>query len=373
MGRIKKRIARRLAEASRTAQAGPRFELREEAIALASRAGSSRLAFDLRLGNEAYIDDTTFSGYSLKALSAFNWCRKRIAHPAMRDHRELQRDLLWRYKWIVGALPSYPEVTVDLIRAAIDDMEALYREACRSLRPVYQARCMTAVVMGRSDDASMYYSQWQNAERDELADCEACEIRDRAKFMLQANRYADAIAEAQEVLSGRKTCREVPARFYGRVLIPLLQLGRPEEAWKYHCEGQQRVSGKMKYLQSIAGHIEYLSVTGRFDDALRTVRFHGRFVPNRDADDRFHFYLAVLVLLAMLRKHGRHDVVLRLPDGGICAHNTKNHDSVVALYHDIEWMLHELASLFDRRNENDYYSKKISERLQLVHDPHFEN
>src|SRR4051794_18949093 len=86
--------------------------LAEEAVRLADRHLDERLGYEAR---RWLVEAAVFSGMDERAVAPFTWCLAR--HD--RDPRKFsdRTDLLWQYKWIVGAAIDWPQVPLERVRA----------------------------------------------------------------------------------------------------------------------------------------------------------------------------------------------------------------------------------------------------------------
>ena len=96
------------------------------------------------------ISDFHHGGDPTRAFLAFSWCLVGL-RPATRswsvrgDHAHT---LLWDFKWIVWALPQFPEIPLDRTLAVLDDMQRRYQLAGHSLHAVHQHRWLVAHHVG---------------------------------------------------------------------------------------------------------------------------------------------------------------------------------------------------------------------------------
>src|SRR5437867_1014482 len=94
-----------------------RIALVEEAVNLADRHNDTDAGFDARL---EFVSAALFAGQPDRMLVAFAWMLAQFDRdPELYDaHR-----LLWQYKWVVNALPDFPQITRVQIEEMFADME----------------------------------------------------------------------------------------------------------------------------------------------------------------------------------------------------------------------------------------------------------
>ena len=251
------------------------------------------------------------------------------------------------------------------IEAMLDDMKRRFEEAGSTLHAVYQARREFLAAMGELDAARAATAAIATSKRDWLSDCRACVYDGSAGFYAEQQMDAKALAEAAPILSGRAKCTHVPHRTYGLLLLSLLRLGRADEARKYHDAGIRLIGDNPEFLTTAGLHLEYLAMTGAFEEAIEVLQTH---LPNAvntpSAFNRMRFYWSAWLLLVMLSERGERTLRLRLPaDFPLC--DPRGTYEAAAL---MEWFRKELQSLaaqFDRRNGNDFYMRWFARRWRV--------
>ena len=78
-----------------------------------------------------------------------------------------------------------------------------------------------------------YLRQWTEAGISYGNDCVACDRNAQVRYMAFLGKDQKALEAAAPLLQGRMTCSQVPQATYGKVLLPLLRLGRVEVAATY--------------------------------------------------------------------------------------------------------------------------------------------
>ena len=170
--------------------------------------------------------------------------------------------------------------------------------------------------MGRAEEARRYMKQWEAAPEVESDDCPACQTHSRVQLLLDLDKPLDAVEAAGPVLDGSQSCEEVPATTFSRLLLPMLLLGKAEDALFLSVVTRRQVRLVPKMLSHLADHVIFLSLVGLLDTARRLALVtvaRAESAPN--PFDRFSASRAAWVFLARLAKGGgRTDV--RLPRHG---------------------------------------------------------
>ncbi|MEU9105884.1 tetratricopeptide repeat protein [Streptomyces xanthophaeus] len=293
--------------------------------------------------------------------------RTRMVVPFARLLQEYDRDpgafdgndtyaLFWRFKWVSGRIVESPEIPIGSVTRWLDDMERRYRIAGYSERAVRQAEFYLAHAIGDDERAERAVERWQAAERDGMSDCHACETHTQGWFWANKGLYAKAIDIWEPVLAGRQVCREEPHRVLARSLLPLLRLGRADEARAHHLRGYRMARGKESLLRSIGEHIEFCALTGNESRGLEILSEHtGYLGPLADVDAQMEFYGGVLVLLRRLTRLG-HGAAPSVPYEG----SPRTVDELYGILHADALAI---AHRFDVRNGTTRVSDELLERI----------
>jgi hypothetical protein len=350
--------------------------LLEEAVRLADICGDSSLAYDAR---DSLITAATFGGAPEKALVAYSWCLAQHDRRGAQEQQQAGEEgtdehrLLWMYKWVLTNITSFPQITKAQIEEMLDDMAARYRRAGFSLRPNYMLRNRIYKYWDEPK-AAEFFRKAQETYRDSASDCAACELDDAVSYALRQDEDAEAVSLAGPIIRGRLRCGSVPKITFGNLLLPLVRLGRVEEAVSLHLQGYRLIArGAKGYISSVSDHIEFLVVTQNFDRAVRIFEKHlADAAALADLSSKFDYYNASWFLLDELRECGRETLKLRLPP----ALEVYDESGAYQTSRLAGWFLHQaeaLAARFDARNESDYYAGRIDEivglKLLSLHHP----
>lgn len=350
----------RLLEKANEWKSGPqRVRVLQEAVALADANDDVDAGFRTRL---ALLDAATFGGRNDLLIPTFAWCLDAFDRDPDRFD---ENDLLWKYKWVVGNSIEFPDVSRAQIEAMFADITRRFAEAGSTLHGMHSTRRDVYLEMGDRERASQAAAALAATQRDWLSDCRAC-VHDSA-----AGQFADdgqdeqALAEAEPVISGRFRCRHVPHRTYSRLLVPLLRLGRVDEALAHHKTGRRLIGSDSEHLLPASRHLEFLVLMGYRDEAIDLLLEH---LPNAiDATStlhRMHFYAAARMLFEQLRDSGDATVRLRLPPA-FALHQASNTYATADLASWFNGQVVATAARFDARNGNDHYARWFAGRREL--------
>ncbi|WP_406738173.1 tetratricopeptide repeat protein [Streptomyces sp. NBC_00853] len=298
-------IVRGLAE-NRESPNGAVRNAHAEALAGAAETSGDRALFREALDN--LINAYLYSSESSNMLVPFaRLLQEYDKDPGAFSHWEAH-SLFWQFKWVATAISDSPGIPLESATGWLDEMERRYRIAGYSERPVREAEMWLADAIGEDERAERAFRGWMAAERDDMSDCRACELNGQGQYAALHGDDAEALVLWKPVLDGELTCAEEPHRLLATSLLPLLRLGRADEARSHHLRGYRMARGNESLLPSVGKHIEFCALTGNESRGLEILAEHAAHVaPLANLDDRLDFHGSILVLLRRLRElgHGR--------------------------------------------------------------------
>lgn len=329
--------------------------LLEEAIRIADAHLDDEFAYELRL---ELVEAGSLGGMQDRALIAFAWC---LAYKDRTEPGWDDWDLLWKYKWIMGALPDFPAISRQQIDAAFADMEKRFTAAGFGPKSVYQLRSTIARDMGDADGSAKWAKLWKAAPNDGLADCRACQTHADVVNLLAKNKLDAALKKAVPITTGRQSCAEVPISTYARLLLPLVNAGDLAQAYDFHRRKYSATTRNPDFLHEIGYHISFMAITGNTKTAVRLLESRlpwAAVEPN--SHRRFIFFLGARLLMLRLLGDGTKELRLKLPEQFATESKaTRRPTQELA-----DFFLNEataLASAFNARNGNEHYTKLLRE------------
>jgi hypothetical protein len=348
-----------LADADNLPECPSKLALLEEAVRIADVHQDAELGDEVR---EELIQTATFSGYPEKALTAFSW---RLAQADRSPDLFPEERLMWSYKWIAGSLTSFPQITREQIEAAFDDMTVRFARCGYGMRSIHKLRWETALDMGEPEEVRRYYRLWTKTSRDANSDCIACEQDSRVLYYAYFDKNEKAVQAARPILNGSMSCATVPERTYGRVLLPLLQLGQVEQAAEYHRLGYRLIRGNREYLDYLGDHLTFLGLTGNYAQGVKLFEKHLSWaLDTMDLFARWQFYLAARIFFSLVAESGQTSLKLRLPKE-TPGYQEDGCYEVAQLFSMIDEHCRDLAARFDARNGNDSFTCELADQHKL--------
>jgi hypothetical protein len=125
---------------------------------------------------------------------------------------------------------------------------------------------------------------------------------------------ARAVERAQPLLSGRRSCAEVPHVTLGVVALALQRLGRLEEARDAFVRGYRLAARNRDHLEPMGQHLCFLALTGNVAPGLALVERHLKWVLAARAPlVTLPFLAGARAVFTRLEETGEHEVSLSLP------------------------------------------------------------
>lgn len=205
--------------------------------------------------------------------------------------------LHWYFKWVSSGMLDQPHIPLAAIEKWQAEMEYRYRLAGHSERAVRQSEFRIARHIGDLARAERAYTAWQSADRDEMSDCRACELHLQGVWQAHRGQDEAAIEGWQPVLGGELTCAHEPHAVLASSLLPLLRLGRPDEARANHLRGYRMVRAMESMRAAVAQHVEFCALTGNEARGLEILAQHPEHFTATGDPDSLMDHLAVTALL----------------------------------------------------------------------------
>jgi len=264
--------------------------------------------------------------------------------------------LFWMFKWMTSGLIDLPQVPLAAIEDILADMDRRYRIAGHSERAVRMSEFHVADHVGDVERARRAFDGWLAAPRGDMADCHACEIAAQGGYYARSGDDTRAVEHWDPVLTGELTCAEEPHRTLARSLLPLVRLGRLDEARANHLRGYPLVKGSESMLPSVARHIEFCALTGNEARGLELLAdTPAYFRAEGDPDSHLSFYTVTALLMDRLVTLDRADLPVPGPAGRTwTAGELAEHTRAEALA---------LAARFDERNATSAVTEAVRARL----------
>ncbi|MBO4254503.1 tetratricopeptide repeat protein [Streptomyces griseorubiginosus] len=264
--------------------------------------------------------------------------------------------LHWVFKWMSSGMLDQPHVPLASIEKWLGEMEHRYRLAGHSERAVRSAEFSVAAHVGDLPRAERAYTAWLAADRDSMADCHACELHGQGWWQAERGRDAEALLLWRPVLEGEFTCAHEPHTVLASSLVPLLRLGRADEARANHLRGFRLVRPMESMRGAYADHVEFCALTGNEARGLELLAERpAYFTDTGQPRSRLDFLSVVALLMDRLVEVGLADREVPGPAGrSWTAGELATHARTEALA---------LAARFDERNGTAHVGERARARM----------
>ncbi|GAA2813508.1 tetratricopeptide repeat protein [Streptomyces showdoensis] len=265
-------------------------------------------------------------------------------------------ELFWMFKWVSGSALDQPHIPLDSIEQWLTEMRRRYRLAGHSERAVHSRDFEVARHLGDVPRAERALAAMLAAERDEMADCHACELHERGRWETERGEDARALDVWRPVLDGRVGCMHEPHAVLALSLLPLVRLGRLDEARAHHLRGYRMARAEEGLTVAVAAHVEFCALTGNEPRGLEILAEQSARWDRRGDVGPYLQWLACAALLT--------DRLLALGQGERPVTGPAGGEWTAATLH--AYAAQEAlgrAALFDARNGNDRVSTLVRGRM----------
>ncbi|WP_237236191.1 hypothetical protein [Rothia nasimurium] len=276
------------------------------------------------------------------------------AHPEHFDEFTA-RTLFWQFKWIIGDMTAYPQISKEQARELLDEMRRRYRLAGMGEMAPDRAEYMWAAHIGEDEAAETWRARWLAHGEDEM-DCGSC----RHGGILR-DHVTDGEFEAAVRLGAptEDLCNREPAASHRQLALAYLHLGDGEAAGRHLLRA---AANRDQYDPDDLGvEFEVLARGQNLQAAFDLLADHGKRALDLAGDpgDNRNFLRYIVAGLAWaLEDHGDMPTGLR-PAGQV------ERSTLKELY---DWALAEsrpLAQAFDRRAGNTRFSESLEAATEL--------
>ncbi|MEU0335302.1 tetratricopeptide repeat protein [Streptomyces sp. NPDC006193] len=264
--------------------------------------------------------------------------------------------LHWVFKWMSAGMLDQPHIPLASVEKWLGEMEHRYRLAGYSERAVRSAEFSVAAHVGDLARAERAYAAWLAADRDRMADCHACELHAQGTWQVRCGRDDEALRLWRPVLEGEFACAHEPHAVLASSLVPLLRLGRVEEARAHHLRGLRLVRPMESMRGAYADHVEFCALTGNEARGLELLAERpAYFTDTGHPRSRLDFLAVVTLLMDRLTELGLGGQRVPGPAGRTwTARELAGHARAAAT---------ELAGRFDARNGTPSVGDRIRARM----------
>lgn len=276
------------------------------------------------------------------------------AHPEHFDEFTA-RTLFWQFKWIIGDMTAYPQISKAQARELLDEMRRRYRLAGMGEMAPDRAEYMWAAHIGEDEAAETWRARWLAHGEDEM-DCGSCRHGGILRDHVTDGEFEAAIRMGAPT---EDLCNREPAASHRQLALAYLHVEDGEAAGRHLLRA---AANRDQYDPDDLGvEFEVLARGQNLQAAFDLLADHGKRALDLAGDpgDNRNFLRYIVAGLAWaLEDHG--DMPTGLRPAGQTSRATLRE-----LY---DWALDEsrpLAQAFDRRAGNTRFSESLEAATEL--------
>lgn len=245
--------------------------LLERAAELAELDGDRVMAFTYRY---EMLNATMDCGHDAKLIGVFSWMLQAFEkEPEKLGDQE--SNIMWLYKWALGAALSISSVPLLKLRALFEDYERRVRDTGRSLYTVHDYRRWMEYDTGNPEKAAFHMQEMSKHPRDSHADCLACVSRGIASYYLDLGKPKRGLQALATVISGQDACAHVPLTTWP-LLSVLSLLSEDDNHTRFYANAWEETLGACELTSSLHYHIHYMSRRGLAADFAHFLKIHSQ-------------------------------------------------------------------------------------------------
>lgn len=347
-----------------------KYQVLERAMQRTEASGDEKHADLLRM---QVMAEASPAGKDLEKLGLM---AKRLAYfdahgDSMDDREDMERMLMWQYKYTLLTLGDFPLVDRKQLLDAADDFDRRSASFDPTRHSQLSVRRRLFERLGMVDEALAVHEDLIVAERGSISDCEACIVGSHVTFFSQL-RMPDRVRQALTPFLERDDlkCTSQPGYSMNFAARLMLQLGDDDLAVRCHLRGLELPTDSPGKLDTYAEQILFQIRTGNEDSAGKIV---DRSMPlaalAQNPTDQMLFSLAVLVWLRRMKALGSKSLPFSLP-ASASLESTRGEYDIDAL---ISWAQSTADGFirdFNNRAGNNYYTQKIEFDLAVLDNIH---
>jgi len=339
-----------------------KVKLCENLISAAQKLGNTELEYKARC---ELLEAVVFSNQQTKVLPTFAWI---IAEQDRHPDKYGMLMFLWYYKWVIVKLPKFTSIPRERIMAIADDMQQRYATSGYGLGPFHHCMKSLHLSMGELDLAEKHFELAKQEGGSFLDDCKACMINSDVHYEHWKGNPQASIDTADDLLTGKQSCKEVPVATYPVIMHALTSLSRHKEAIPYYKKFIKEKEDEKSYLHEYKFIMIFLALTQNYNEAREAFIDQYPYVNLHASDfEVFQFLTGVLIYMKALTSSSISSITLPTQLSIEVPHQD-NEYQVSDLTTYFEKRVDEISVAFNKRNGNkhfDTYKEKALDMLKL--------
>lgn len=324
-----------------------------QAIRLADQNDDVEWAFELRID---LLDAEWGLADRQHFIPTFTWLLDAYDHnPDLFDAEEL----LWKYKWIIDEVYSNPDVSLEQTEQILADFKRRIEAEGYGLRAYYTKQLHEALDQKDVERTHYYLDLVNSVPRDNLSDCQACEMDTEVLALLNAGDFRAAYDKAQPLLAKQYSCAHVPLVTHCSLAYYGIKYGAKEIALEqFKLAEESLVSISDTSLVRPTGQL--ITYLFHVDESLAW-QYVEKYLPwSLESDRNRTFFFAKYMTEGLKQLSSDQTAPIELPVEHPL-YNEKQHYLVNDLLQYYYQQASDLAEQFDSRNRNKNFAKQLTE------------
>ena len=320
------------------------------------------LEFEARL---QFLRQLVFLSEYEEAIAIFPWflnsCDK---HP----DRFSYFNVLWTFKWIMGAITNYHTISLDHLDRLFKEFEKRYTAYGSGEKVILYYKMRQLAETGNISESLEYYAKYiASTESGALDDCLACQPNNCMEVFLAARQYDKVIDLANMIIRKKLSCHIVPHTSYPSALEATFLLEHWSDAEMYFQLSCKKLKVSESHLRAFSSIVIYCSLKGYHVKGRNIIEKQLPFALDTKSDYyRFFFFMACSLFFQSMEN--RTNVKLKLKPGAfldftLADDNEYSVDALVNWFRD-KSVLH--GELLDNRNQNNFYREHFAHMTNFV-------
>ncbi|MCD7900486.1 MAG: hypothetical protein LUH22_11600 [Bacteroides sp.] len=332
-----------------------KIQLLNQAAAIADYNDDIEWGYDVRM---QLIHECYFSTSDDELVTNFSWILNTYdQHPNLFD----ENDFLWEYKWILGAMYNNPDVSMEQIKAILEDFKTRLVRNGHGLRAYYDRLYTEALSIKNMKKAKEYLDLRNVQPQDDVDNCPACTLDNELDYYLETGNFDEAYNRAQPLLNKQiyvSTCSQVPARTFCTLIYYAEKAGKHELAAELFEKGEGDIEQE-KENQNLTSYGGMLVCYLANKDKVKMRKYLERYLPYTLKADGFSKYdFNAFLAEAFGRLQDEKTISLDLPEE-FELYSPDGVYNVKTLQEHFYQKAYELAETFDKRNQTTTYVDRI--------------
>jgi len=327
-----------------------KINLLKEAINMADANNDIDWGFDLRLD---LIREETYTSHCTESFPAFAWIlNAHDSHPELFD----ESDFLWEYKWMATSSRRNVNISRAQIETIMEDLRARMTKNGYTDRAYFTVRIYWHLFLGETDKAREYIKLRDEASRDRMSHCPACELDASVEMELIDGNFDKAITLAHDLINKKLICGHMPFGTFCNLTYYLNRAG-DKRAADYFTKAEEEIV-EMKNDTSLLSDISLLMHHLIDNNKERAWEYFEKYAAwEIGAEDAFSFDFT-LPALRLLKEESVKKLNM---DPQLPYFRLDNTYNVKELYDYYYQKADNLAQSFDERNGNQHFRNRLNE------------